>query len=624
MSVKASRNPLIKLVMTTASASSSTQRFLLSLLIFGVISTLDAVVIRSTQRLTHGERPDGFDVSRISHQPNDLLSSQSLLQIGHQTANGTDQQNESSVNTTTTPTTTTDGSTNLKNENSTDEASADTGLTDPASNPTNTSAITPVGPTENEQAFSEFTLLLMEEEINEYTPFRLRPVYEKGEFTGPFLKNPNTSDVKSLASMNQTDWYQDSDIRDRVNFQFRFDSDKKYDIERPNITVQNDSGIEPIVLDFQTIVYSGSGSFAILYSCVMGKPGSFIITFSMPVTKEHTLTTAWVKTCGQGRFEYLDSGFVNHEGHNVNFNADGTYGVDEKKALEVGPMDASTELYVNLKPPADNLDFLTPYIMTDSEDVSVKLRGAIAAGRFSSDTKTTFTVLYECERSATANVNFMTGIPPWDNVTASWRKDCGGTVSQALLIGTGGEESFDVMQEGELKPEYDISEVTTVNNVDPRVKVLGTESHSMKFYLTNSDETSAIHFQTISMTMSNPDVLTAVVNTDGALGLSTGGGVLEREDVRTLTVYLICKKEGKSVVLVTLPTVRYKNVEFGFVKECDGAPLVYSHSGFMRTADSLIGVLFVLVTLGGIGFCIYRVKKGGNTYAAVSTSETEQ
>lgn len=500
----------------------------------------------------------------------------------------------------------------------------DTALSANTTQPTNTTDSMNAPLTTN--AYEEFSLLLMEELSSlRDNPFQLVDVFKNGTFQGMFQGGPNTSDINALAAMNTTEWYADNSVRDRITFQFRFDLEAKYDIAKPELYVAPDAGMEPKLEDFQLLPYSGSGSFTILYSCIMGKPGIFPISIHMPITTEKSFDTGWVKECGEGRNSFFDIGFENHQGDDIVFNSDGTYnGMEEKKTLDVGPMDASTSLFIKLKEPVQNLDFLTPYIMTDSSDVSVKLRGTIAAGSLNSDSKTSFNVLYSlCTGPSTANIKFMLAIPPWDNVTATWRKDCGGTMSQALLIGTEGEQSFNVMQEGELKPAYNVADDTTLDTVDSSVQVVDATIQTMKFYFTNSDVTSDIHFQTISMTMSDPDVVRAVVTGNGVFSLGSAGGVLRRKEVVTLSLYLICKKAGRSVVLVTLPTVRYQNVEFGFVKECDGAPLVYSHSGFLRTADSLVAVILVLAVIGAIAFCIYRARKGGNKYAPVSTSETE-
>lgn len=473
------------------------------------------------------------------------------------------------------------------------------------------------------KAFEEFSLYYLEEVTEDVDEaFRSVLVFNNGSLVGPFANNPSNISKATSQSDDKSSWFTESTVRDRIAFQFHYDPDYLYIFREPDLATSADSRIQPELTDFQVNTESGTGSFNIIYYCAMDKPGQAIISIHFLVTESHSVRTAWVKECGQGRFEHMRFGFLNHQGDLVEFNADGTYGSDERKTLEVGPMDTTTDLVAGLNPPATNLDFQTPYVTSDNDEVFVMLRSTVRAGRFSSDVDTKFTILHECDRKSVANIRFTAAIPPWDNLTATWRKDCGGSVSQSLLVGTEGEDSYDVIQEGNLLPEYKVTESTTVDNVDSKVKFVPVSERSIKFYLTNADDTSDIHFQTITTTLSDPDVLNAYVGTDGTSGLNANGGILERDSVRTLLILFVCKQAGKSVVLITLPSVRYATAEFGFVKECDGAPMTYTHSGFLSTAGSLLDVILVLAVISGIALCVYAAKKkSGVRYQAVPTSD---
>lgn len=507
--------------------------------------------------------------------------------------------------------------------NSSDNDATDTivnGQADSATKDNTTDSNNSTNP--DEEAFSQFVLLQMREDVDDDHPYTLLTIFENSSLVGPFAKNPNISDVKSLDDADKSSWFNDSSYNDRIAFQFRYDLDMKYSIAKPTLSVATGSGIKP-KMEFQIHPDSGVGTLTIFYHCVRGNPGPMIIGFNMPVTGQHNVETAWIKECGQGRFEYIAFGFLDHESKFVSFNADGTYGDDEHKKLEVGPIDSSTDLKAVLRQPATNLNFLEPYVMSDSADISVKLRTTVSAGSFGSQIETRFTILYECEGKTTGNVKFTVGIPPWENITATWRKDCGGSESQALLIGTTGEGSFDVMQDGQLKSEYDVADSITTGTIGSHLKVLPPKVHSQKFYLTNSDSTSDIHLQKISITLEPSSVMKVLVGNDAKGGLGGTGGVLERDSAKALTLYFVCEQVGRSAVLVTLPTIRYKNVEFGFVKECNGAPKIYSHSGFMQTAGSLIDAILVLAVVGGVALCIYSIRKRkGANYSPLATSET--
>lgn len=508
----------------------------------------------------------------------------------------------------------------LSDRQSTDENVTSTAPPQPD---TNSSAEEPSLEANMTEAFEDFKLYYLEEGVDDSSDaFQQVLVFDKGALVGPFERNPSNFTASSLKSEDKSDWFTEKTVTDRIAFQFHFNPDYLYFLREPELTVSDDSRVEPEVVDFQMNDDSGTGSFNIVYHCVMGKPGQAVVSMHLMITEGHSVRTAWVKECGQGRFAHLSFGFVNHQGDTIEFNADGTYGSDERKTLEVGPMDSPIDLVVGLTPPATNLDFLTPYVSSDNDEVYVTLRSTVRSGRFSSDIETKFTVIHDCERKSVAKVTFTVAIPPWDNLTATWRKDCGGDVSQSLLVGTEGEDSYDVIQEGSLLPEYKVTESTTVDSVDSKVKVIPVGERSVKFFLTNADDTSDIHFQTISTTLSDPDVLHAFVGTDEASSLNANGGVLERDSVRTLLILFVCKRVGKSVVLITLPSVRYATAEFGFVKECDGAPMTYTHSGFLSTAGSLLDVILVLAFISGIALCVYTAKKKSEArYQAVPTSE---
>lgn len=469
-------------------------------------------------------------------------------------------------------------------------------------------------------AYSAFKLtMLVEMTVN----FKLNTIFEDGALTGVFNGSVNSSSLTDLKDADDEQWYKESPYLDRIAFQFRYTPDSTdYAFSKPTVYTSDDSGISPEVHDYRTDSVNGVGTFTILYKCKPNGQDKSRISLHMPVTSEKSVDMAWIKECGHGRHEHVEFGYTTYD-HNVAlFNPDGTYGTEEKKILEIGPLDLSTELTMKLTPPAQNLDFLDPHVQSDSESVSVYLRGTISKGSLSSDETTKFSVLYECKAATRAQVTFSVAIPPWDNVTTTWRKDCGGNSAQSLLIGTTTSGSFDVMLDGELDAKYNVSDTTTMDSVNDAVKIIPETTNSAHFYLTNSDETSDIHIQTISTTMSDPNIVSAYVKLPmlkASSYLSSTGGTLARKETKSLQLHFICKNAGKSLVLVTLPTLRYKNVEFGFIKKCT-EPKALHHSGFLSTAGSILGVL-LLLCIGTTGFYVYRRKRSSVKYVAVSTDD---
>lgn len=495
-----------------------------------------------------------------------------------------------------------------------------------ATTPAGTSASTPASTAEEDTAFRAFRLAHRRETHDgRGDPFDDQPIFENGTLAATFSKNPTTSSLDAISGASDIDWYSEADYFDRIDFRFTFAQDSSaYAITKPTISVSPGSGIDPQIVGFSVDTESANGMFTIMYRCRPAGTKKNFIAMHLPITRGHSVDTVWIKTCGSGHFHHLVVGFKSQNSDIIEFNPDGSMGEAERRKLEVGPMDPSTQFSMRLKPPAENLEFGRPFLESTSSDFSVHLRGTVAAGTFSGDTDTSFTVMYDCNKRTTVEVRLSIAIPPWDNVTIDWRKDCGGRPPQALVIGSSGKDSYNIMHNGELAAGFNVSENEKVADVDGRVSEVPAAITSSRFYISNDDTTSDIHIQTISLTISNPDVLESFVGVPrmgrGSSYLASNGGVVRRQDMKILLLHYVCKKAGRSLVLVTLPVVQYKNVEFGFLKVCE-KPHAYYHNGFM-TAGSLMLTIFAVVIglLIGACWCMAR-RRRGIKYSAVSTSE---
>lgn len=475
-------------------------------------------------------------------------------------------------------------------------------------------------------AFLQFTLNLIVE-LDESSSFKEVPIFKQGALTGDFENNPDTSDLVTVGTdYNDEKWFTAGPYLDRISFKMAYSQDSKdYAFTKPVVQVSTISGIDPSVEDFKT-GDDAVGSFHILYSCKGTGPEKNLISLHVQITNEHSLDVTWSKTCGRGRNEHINFGFLRSDNKLTIFNEDGTYGITEAQTLEIGPLQQSTELSAQLTAPQWQLGFLTPHLESDNDMVRVALRGTISGGTLSTDAPTKFSILYhQCEQtSATAAIKFTFAIPPWNNITASWRKTCGGSHSKSLLIGTTGSNSFDVMQEGELNSKYNVTDSTSIENAFGMIHEVPENLDHKRFYLTNSDEESDIHIQTIVTTvMTDQDVVSASVEVP--LGGSSsyiprGGAVVVRRQTKSLLLHFVCKKKGQSLILVTLPIVKYKNVEFGFIKLCN-EPHALHHSGFLQTAGSIMWTIMLLAVVGGIGGWVYIRRRPGVKYAPVPVSD---
>lgn len=477
-------------------------------------------------------------------------------------------------------------------------------------------------------AFSAFKLIQMIESDSKsgsHDAFEMLPVFENGSLTGPFANGPKSTNIEYISSSETERWYMEKDYMDRIAFRFQYTPDSTdYKISKPTIATTSASGIEPVLQSFDTNLEAGDGSFSILYRCTENAQEESYISFHIQVTATHSIDTAWKKTCGHGRFKYIDLGFTSHNMLTVPFNNDGTYGKEERKSLEVGPLDESTELTMKLTEPAQSLDFKDPFVSSDSEKVSVSLRSTIAGDTVTVDASTKFSVIYSCRATTPAQITFTVAIPPWDNITTTWHKDCGGGHSQSLLVGTTGPGSFDVMHDGEVISNFKMNETSTISEVSGSIEEVPGNVDYKRFYITNSDDTSEIQLQTISMTMSNSSVVTTIVDTpfvSTASYISKGGAFIQRRATKSLYLHFICKEAGRSLILVTIPVLRYKNIEFGFMKKCF-APQIHRHSGFLTTAGSLLTAIFVLAVAGGCVWRIWLTRRSQVKYTAVPRKDS--
>lgn len=212
-----------------------------------------------------------------------------------------------------------------------------------------------------------------------------------------------------------------------------------------------------------------------------------------------------------------------------------------------------------------------------------------------------------------AEFSVSVAIPPWDNLTATWTKDCGGHVPRSLLIGTSVSSNFDVLQDGELNPAYNITDKTSVLGARlTKKKIVDVGSHSSIFYISNIDESSEIHIQSVTLTLAPSDMMIAVLENPrmapviGTGYIGKGGATLGRKETKRLQIHFYCRKGGSVVVLVTLATLLFQNVEFGFIKEC--IPGV-SHQRHALTAGSLMSGLFTAFIFASVLACCFVIRK---------------
>lgn len=439
---------------------------------------------------------------------------------------------------------------------------------------------------------------------------------------------------KACGAGSEGDCFRAGALVDRVKIVFRFDKNAVArevladylgglggETFAPHAAVEGGRAV-PEVAKVRLDRTTSSGSVVVKYHCaepaddgIAKKEVASLITFSLPLSVTGAASEfTWSKTCGSGVLNDVSFGYLDHNRDIVPFHADGSHGDDQRVGMEVSPHSSATVLSLRLDSAVQSLDFLAPYVTSSQpEDVQFSVRGSRIDGTILTPGEPAeISIMYDCVAAVNSLFTATIGIPPWKNLTASWTKDCGGHLPKSLVIGSGSPTNYDVLQDGELTSSYDAAKFSTPSMARRQgVHVLDASTHSALFYLTNADQTSDIHLQSVTVTMDSNKMTAEVENPSmqpllGAGYVTKKGAVIGRGSAKRLSLHFYCKGSGDVLVLVTLTTLLYQNVEFGFVKQCvEGR--VYHRSAL--TAGSLLSAIFFACVATTVLACAYYVRK---------------
>lgn len=390
----------------------------------------------------------------------------------------------------------------------------------------------------------------------------------------------------------------------------------------PSPTVTATGGdAQPAVQHYTVDVASGKGSFTVVYSCTGGHDTLSVMQLVVPLGGEGSagdLSITWGKVCSGGPHRYLEWGVVAGESVVPFASAAGA-------AYTSTPLEQTTVLSLGLRPPAETLAFGYPIVNSSDPSVQVAVRGVSKSGGILAiDQRVTITLLYTCAGRANSTIGVSVPIPPWDPLTASWEKDCGGGAPTGLSVGTS-SGTADVVAGGMTTPAFD--QASAVRLAAAGRYTVSANASTSTFYLENTAAPSlpALHLDGIALTVTNPAVVRVSVLggsgfLDGRGGAELGGG-----QTRKLKLRYVCLSRGVAAVVVTVPTLRYANVEWGVVKACESGPVRrvgWSWRSISGVEDAIAVVLAVAV-LGGV--CLFQRRRrraaaagGGAAVSAVS------
>jgi len=479
---------------------------------------------------------------------------------------------------------------------------------------------------------------------------------------------------------------------DRLAFAFHYAAGSAFVFDEPTVMAEADAVASPKVVDYTAASAGGGreGGFTVVFDCqhpslavsraavggeragvdvppavragakaaASAKAGSrrvaapaaapspepfraTLVTVALPLFADVKAVFSLRKTCGHGVHPYATLGYYSDPltGAPTGTGAASgmAVGIDAATPpLAIGAGDASTALYMGVRPPGGSQEFYRPVVTSSAPDaVRVDARGHVFGGVLVPGTPVNLPLLYDCVGAATADVTVSVPLPPWEPLTARLTKACAGGGASGLAVGASSYDAPDVVAAGSVTPAWSASvdalaaglaDGAAGNASAPHLTVFGaTEPAYKDFFLSvgappggggpAAADAAAVSVGAPVLTATRPHVLAASIGVpvgQSRYYLPPTGGRLVRGGRTRLRVRLTCLRAGRSAVLVALPTRHFANVEWAFVRDC-AAPGRVRHSAFLRTAGSVMGVLtaaLAAAVLGGAAWACARAVGG--------------
>lgn len=450
---------------------------------------------------------------------------------------------------------------------------------------------------ESLKAYEMITILLGEEgeDGNTATNNEKHVVFQNGKLEEPW-RPPSSPDEESSL-------FYHGPYADRITFDFFFGAFPEYSITKPKCTSSVTDIAQPGIIDYQVDEEENSGSFTLVYDCQKHANSethrNTTISVTFPVAGDMSIHFAFRKTCGGGQHKYIEFGYYSESDNEDTEATQITFASSKTQELSVGPHVSSTRVFLMLKWPAESQEFFHVIVKSDDDGLAVSVQGPVFGGVMRCSRSTMLYVIYDCRRYGKHKVSLTIPLRPFDDLHGVWEKNCGGGIVDGLNIGTSFAEPDNVVQKGVTQENWLMALSATSGRIGDQAPVVNVSTRVQDLWISND----GIPLQTASeiITVEKPDMLSVYGSRSlmRASGLQDqdGDGFMASGSKMRLRLRLICKKKGRSLVLVTLPVKSFDKIDLGFVKECR-APKQHHHSGFLRTANSaMIAVSLFLLTV---------------------------
>lgn len=382
---------------------------------------------------------------------------------------------------------------------------------------------------------------------------------------------------------------------DDMVFEYMFRDASLYEFGVPVLSSRGGRA-QPQVEDYSTDVEQGTGEIRVWHNCARISPASVserskmvrgnvqkleqmdtsVITMTLRLRADATVTVGWRKVCGYGARKHLDYGIeVQDSARSLRV---------ATRGVKVGPEAVSSRVFLRATGREPAPHFLPPFVLSPRDAASgLPVVVPLLRGWEVDASGARFDVLYGCESLGVARVSARVPLPPFDDVTMTWEKDCGGGVEGSLQVvaDVGGRRLGVVVQGravGEFAPEAAGGEANTVPH----------RADSVAFLLTAREGTSV---GAPSASSGDGRVVLAEIGGD----LRDGGTLGENE--KRIDIRVRCRKVGDVKVTVTVPIVDRVAAEWVFYKQCFGAQGARRSSRPLWLFMGAIVVLWVLMVI---------------------------
>lgn len=443
--------------------------------------------------------------------------------------------------------------------------------------------------------------------------------------------------------VNSSDCFADDMYNDRLEFQIVFHYDANlirdaFTSRPPSLSTASFASAlaSPAIVTATVHDDDSTASIIVRYNCKQDNHGIVPIRLLIHFGNDSdsaNVAIHWQKACESGVQSKILFGYLSGN------SADGSteqheFGGDDAPLVIVNPSDESTEFFLKLDVPGAQQEFLAPHITSSKDNVAVSVRGNHPQGGVLQGLESTsFQIGYDCLKQGETTIEATIAIPPFKNVSATWKKDCGGKAAYNIQVGSE-EGGFDIVDNGQATPRYMVAiENIGADHSEEHLHLPGNQSEWV-FYVKNDEDVStssehtAMHIGRLSSTVEQPDVVfpqpPIVLAWDAGSWTVTqrSSYILRAGESLKVIMPLICRNIGESRVLITVPVLNYKQLEFGVAKECTHIGRAMKAEEFVFTVGKLLWtVVFFVIFVLALFYVRRRAAEKASGFERVSVTE---